>query len=102
MKKVRITFAMAEAKAIEIDKSLDAYDFQSQDGVYARHEDGTEYKFRCALAYKYGRWLLIFTEHNGRHVLPIDDLDTDSSDGGFYRFKVKMKEIEEWKQSTED
>lgn len=60
-----------------IDKALTAKDFKST-SVRILHEDGSVHWFQDAfsrLHFSDGRpWLLVFTEHDGYHFYPVDDL----------------------------
>jgi len=42
--------------------------------VQVNHEDGTALTFRHALAWRYGEWLLVASEHNGYHYFHTGDL----------------------------
>lgn len=87
----------AHDRMLEIGESLTAYDFDSNMWVYVKHQDGTEYRFNSAFAFKYiinnQDFLLVFTEHNGYHAFSIGDLDMEAQFGGFYAYKMDFTDI---------
>lgn len=74
--------------AAEIDKDLKATDPRFRHSVYLIHEEGTTLFFENAFIVRYydrlhrdwgdcsfqGEWAMVFTEHHGFHVYPLDDL----------------------------
>jgi len=76
------------AVAAEMDEHLRADDLRLQHSVMILHEEGTTLFYRNAYLVKYydslhgdwgasenpGEWIMIFTEHHGFHVYPVDDL----------------------------
>jgi hypothetical protein len=91
----RARFAAAETRAKAIDEALRADDPRLGRTVVVQHQDGTHYTFQSAFALllepvedvrvPYGGdnpghmtmrlgLLGVFTEHNGYHVFPVDDL----------------------------
>lgn len=76
------------AVAEEINKTLRADDPRLQHYVLILHEEGTTLFFRNAYLVRYhdpqhgnwgdsehpGEWIMVFTEHHGFHVYPVDDL----------------------------
>lgn len=76
--------------AKKMDESLLATNPGFQNKVLVRHEEGTTLFYENAFAMRYydkdgvkhcwgnkhpNEWLLVFTEHHGFHVYPLDDLD---------------------------
>ena len=71
-----------------LDKHLRADDSRLQHCVLILHEEGTTLFFRNAFLKRYhdgehgdwgdsenpGEWIMVFTEHHGFHVYPVDDL----------------------------
>lgn len=76
------------AVAEMLDKNLRADDPRLQHCVLILHEEGTTLFFRNAFFKRYhdgehgnwgdsehpGEWIMVFTEHHGFHVYPVDDL----------------------------
>lgn len=72
-----------------IDKTLRSDDKRMQHSVVILHEEGTTLFFRNAFIMQYhdpqhgdwgasehpGEWIMVFTEHHGFYVYPIDDLN---------------------------
>lgn len=76
------------AVAQEIDKTLRADDPRLSGAVVLHHEDGAALFYDSAFLMRYydaehgnwgacttpGEWIMVFTEHHGFHVYPVDDL----------------------------
>lgn len=75
-------------RAAEYDKSFLSTNDRYRNVVMIVHEEGTILWYRNAFVMKYydekhgdwgasenpGQWIMVFTEHHGFHVYPIDDL----------------------------
>lgn len=73
MKKSR-TLHEADAKAIEIDKKLTAYDFAPNRCVQVMDDEGCQWFYRSAFALKWHEWYFVFAEHHVKLVIHEDEV----------------------------
>lgn len=88
-------FSKVEDLVRRVDVGLTASDFEHDRWSFIKHDDGTQYLFRCSFIRRYrfdrdtniiyndlaGEFIAVFTEHHRFHVFHVEDLEA------WYQFK---------------